>query len=381
MKIVHCCLSNFYIDGYAYQENELAAQNVRDGHDVTIIASTESLGSDGNLIYIAPSEYLGAEGAKVIRLPYRKFLPFSVMRKLRMHNHLFDWLNILKPDIILFHGTCGWELITVARYKKLNPDVKFYVDSHEDFNNSARGWISKWLLHYSFYRNILKFCLPEINKILCVTVDSISFVSGFYEVPAAKVELFPLGGQILDDVTYAEKRSAVRQQLGAQDDAIVLVQSGKLDASKQLVSALLAFAEIDDPRLRFVIAGVMSADVDDKARHLIKRDGRVQYLGWLAPVGLRDLLCAADVYVQPFGQTVTTQMSLCCRCAIVVQDLPSHRAIFHKNGVLTSDSVTLATAFRYLVENAESLEDMRSASSAFAEQNLNYQKLAQRICG
>jgi hypothetical protein len=42
MKIVHMCLSCFYIDGYFYQENEIIRQNVDDGHDVVVIASTES---------------------------------------------------------------------------------------------------------------------------------------------------------------------------------------------------------------------------------------------------------------------------------------------------------------------------------------------------
>ena len=379
MKIVHCCLSNFYVDDYAYQENELVAQNIKDGHDVTVIASTESFGPDGKLTYLTPGEYLGSEGAKVIRLAYLNLLPHWVERKLRIHKNIFELLNTLKPDVILFHGTCGWELKTVARYKKLNPLVKFYVDSHEDFYNSARTWISKWILHFSFYRNVLRHCLPQIDKILCVTVDSVTFVSGFYGVPLEIIELFPLGGQILDDRSYAEKRAALRQQLNIRDDAILLVQSGKLDTTKGLVPALLAFAEVDDLRLRFVIAGVMSSDVELQAHHLIKRDARVRYVGWLKPEDLKDLLCAADVYVQPYGQTATTQMSLCCRCAVVLEDVPSHRAIYRENGFLTTDTKTLVTAFRYLLDNADRLDDMQLASVKFAEQNLNYRNLAQRI--
>lgn len=159
----------------------------------------------------------------------------------------------------------------------------------------------------------------------------------------------------------------------------MLVQSGKLDSSKRLVSALLAFAEVDDPRLRFVIAGVISADVYLQAQHLIDSDGRVQHLGWLSPEDLRNLLCGADVYVQPFGQTATTQMSMCCRCAIVVEDVPSHRAIFNDNGILINDRKTLVTAFRYLVDHPEKLSAMQFASAEFAEKNLNYQNLARRI--
>ena len=65
MKIAHVCLSNFYIDRVGYQENELVRQHVEDGHDVVVIASTETYAADGTLTYVAPSTYCGGEGAQV----------------------------------------------------------------------------------------------------------------------------------------------------------------------------------------------------------------------------------------------------------------------------------------------------------------------------
>jgi 1,2-diacylglycerol 3-alpha-glucosyltransferase len=381
MRIVHVCLCGPYSDGFAYQENELVAQHVALGHEVSILASTETYGADHRtLTHLAPAETRTQDGALLVRLPYRKWAPPAVMGKLRMHPQVVAWLDRLAPEVILFHGLCSWELLAVARYKRLNPSTRLYTDCHEDFNNSARTWASKWLLHFAYYRSVLKRCLPQIDKVLCVTVESISFARDFYGVPPAMLELYPLGGEVLDDRTYSEKRTAVRKQLGVQGSDIVLVQSGKLDATKLLPAALRALAEVDDPRLRFVIAGKMSPDVESEALPLIDSDERVNYLGWLKPEALRDLLCAADVYVQPFGQTSTTQMSLCCRCAIVVQDLPSHRALFCGNGFLITESKPLTTAFRYLVEHAEHLEAMQAASNAFAGENLSYRKLARRVC-
>lgn len=381
MRIVHVCLCGPYSDGFAYQENELVAQHVAMGHEVSILATTETYGADRRtLTHVVASETRTQDGALMVRLPYRRWAPAAVMGKLRMHPQVLTWLERLAPEVILFHGLCSWELLAVARYKQLNPSTRLYADCHEDFNNSARTWASKWLLHFAYYRSVLRRCLPQIDKVLCVTVESISFARDFYGVPPAMLELYPLGGEVLDDRTYLEKRTAVRQQLGVQSSDIVLVQSGKLDATKLLPTALRALAEVDDPRLRFVIAGKMSPKVELQAHPLINADARVKYLGWLKPEELRDLLCGADVYVQPFGQTSTTQMSLCCRCAIVVQDLPSHRALFCENGFLTNESKTLATAFGYLVEHADQLKAMQTASSAFADENLDYRNLARRIC-
>lgn len=379
MVIVHCCLSNFYIDEYSYQENELVAQHVQQGHTVIVIASTEVFDSKGRLTYISECEYYGSDGAKVIRIPYRKWGPKRLMRKLRTYDGVLDLLRAFNPDIILFHGACAWELRTVARYKKANPAVKLYVDSHEDFFNSAKNWMSKWLLHFLYYRIVLKSCLANIDKVLCITLDTVSFINGFYGVPLKKVELFPLGGKIYDDKAYAETRFFLRKKLGVDSNNIVFVQSGKLDKTKQLLSALQAVREVNDPRLRFIIAGVMTSDVELLAKPLIESDPRVQYLGWLKPQELRNLLCASDVFVQPFGQTVTTQASLCCRCAIILQDVPSHRYFFCNNGFLVTNSKNLTAGFRYILENADRLDEMQSASVKFAEKNLNYVELARRV--
>jgi len=110
VKIVHLCVSCFYIDGFAYQENDLVAQNVADGHDVVVIASTETFGADRRIGYLEPGEYLGTDGAKVIRLPYRKLFPHAVMRKFRMHPGVCEILEREAPDVILLHCLCGWVL-------------------------------------------------------------------------------------------------------------------------------------------------------------------------------------------------------------------------------------------------------------------------------
>jgi 1,2-diacylglycerol 3-alpha-glucosyltransferase len=151
MKIAHLCLSCFYIDGFAYQENQLVAQNVADGNEVQVIASTESYAANGELEYIEPNDYLGSDGARVIRLLYKKWLPRFLMRKLRMHNNVYNLLDEFNPDVILFHGACGWELLNVSKYINKNPNVKLYVDSHEDKYNSARNFLSKYLLHKIYY--------------------------------------------------------------------------------------------------------------------------------------------------------------------------------------------------------------------------------------
>jgi 1,2-diacylglycerol 3-alpha-glucosyltransferase len=380
MKIVHLCLSCFYIDGYAYQENQLVAQHVSDGHDVTVIASTESFDANKHHCYVDPSDYIGTDGARVIRLPYRRVGPHGLTAKIRAYPRVGLMLEELKPDAILFHGLCAWEMLTVVKHTKRHPQVLFYADCHEDFNNSARTPFSKWLLHYLFYRQVIRYSLPAIRKVLCVSMESISFAQEMYGVSSEKLEFYPLGGAVYSEKSYKAIRAATRAANGWDEHNMVFVQSGKIDRAKRLSDSLRAFTRLQGSHLRFVIAGKILPDVEDEVRQIIVSDPRVQEIGWIEPTQLGALLCAADVYVQPGSQSATMQMSLCCRRPVVLDDVPSHRALFRHNGFLVSNQSDLNQALtKFAHMSRRQLDEMSSQSAAIASQLLDYRQLALRV--
>ena len=93
MRVLHLCLSCFYIDDAGYQENQLVRQHVDDGHDVLVIASTEVFDGKGGLTFAKPGSYLGSDGARVIRLPYTKCLPHKIGWKLRIHAGVYKLIE------------------------------------------------------------------------------------------------------------------------------------------------------------------------------------------------------------------------------------------------------------------------------------------------
>jgi 1,2-diacylglycerol 3-alpha-glucosyltransferase len=380
MKIAHLCLSNYYVDGFTYQENELVRQHVIDGHDVVVIASTETIDAQGKIGYCAPSTYMGTDGARVIRLPYSRWLPHTLMRKLRIHPNVLSLLGAEKPDVILFHSLCGWELLTVKRYKNKYPKVRVYADSHEDFNNSARTFLSRNLLHRIYYRTILHRALSALDKILCISVETLSFVRDFYGVPENMLEFYPLGGVIYDDDYYQRVRHQTRERLNLSAKHVLFVQSGKMDKSKKVLETLSAFTELKDENARLILAGSLLDEIADQAISIINKDGRIRFIGWQSPDELRALLCAADVYVQPGTQSATMQMSLCARCAVILDDVPSHAPYVDGNGWLISQSVTLQGALKCAMHDKKKLHDMSSQSHAIAHELLDYRVLAARIC-
>jgi len=377
MKVVHICLSNIFVDGYSYRENELVREHVRSGHDVVVLCSTETYSEKGKFEYIAPGEYAGVEGARVIRLPYVSWLPQGIARKVRAHPGVRRILEQIQPDAILFHGTCGWAVSTVARYLRANERVLAYIDSHTDGYNSAKSAISRVILHGLFYKAIIKYSISAYRKVLCVSTEVMDFAEKIHGIDPLRLELFPLGGQVLDDLDYAVRRKRVREFYDVGCEDVLFVLTGRLSRRKRLRWGLEAFASNRDPRFKLLIAGVIDEDVRDEVSHLLGADSRVRYVGWCDSESLTDLLCAADIYFQPGTQSATMQHSLCCRCAVLLFDYPSHRTYFRCNGWLFADDEGLRRAMAEA--SFADLKGMSDSSLEVARELLDYRSLAKRV--
>ncbi|MBO9552015.1 glycosyltransferase family 4 protein [Pseudomonas sp.] len=378
MKIIHLCVSCFYIDGYRYQENELVREHVSTGHDVLVVASTETYLDNLTLGYTTPGDYMGTDGARVIRLPYSGAGPFFLKKKLRMHKEVSEILEAFGPDVIMFHGLCGWELRTAARYKREHPHVKLYVDSHEDANNSAVSHLSK-LLHKFYYRPIIRAALPAIDKVLCISQETLEFCRRQYGIDDRLMEFFPLGGNIADDVSYSQLRLEARRALSIEPHQTVFIQSGKFDGKKKLAQSLRAFSQTRSEHFRFLIVGQLQDSIAAEVNGLIASDPRVVFLGWKPADELYRLLCGADVYVQPGSQSATMQMSLCARRPVIVADVPSHVPFVQGNGWVVRTETDLITAFTTIEANPELLDTYSKRSFEIASSLLDYRCMAERL--
>lgn len=379
MKIAHICLSCFYIDNSSYQENELVRHHLAMGHEVVVIASTETYNSKKKISYLKPSWYMGADGAIVKRIAYSPFLPQSIMKKLRMHSRLFELLSEESPDVIMFHGLCGWELLTVCKYSQQNTKVKLYVDSHEDFNNSARSWLSRHILHGIYYKWIIKKAMKTLDKILCISLETMDFVNKMYNVPTDRLEFFPLGGEVFSDKEYNKRRAESRKLLNIAAGDMVFIQTGKINSRKKLKESLSAFSKTKSKHFHFLISGRIGEEVLEEVSPFLQADNRIHYLGWKSPNELKSLLCAADVYVQPGTQSATMQMALCARCAIVLSNAKSHEPYHVENGWLVESQAQLEEAFFKIENNPQTISQMMDKSHQLAKRLLDYKDLSKRV--
>ncbi len=379
MRIMHMMLSCFYIEGFNYQENALPKQNKLDGHDVRIVASTETFVDNMKLGYVQPMAYINEDGIPVSRISYARWLPKVLMKKVRAYIGVRKILENYKPDIIFFHGLAALELLTVSKFKQRHPKTVLFVDSHEDFHNSGRNFLSRYILHRLFYRSIISLAMKYIDKVLCISTETMDFVRDNYGMTDSSLELFPLGGSVMDEVKRKQIREFIRDSHGVTNDSIVIMHSGKLDARKKTIELLEAFAQINDPRLRLWLVGSIDETIENDVKQLAEKDRRISLLGWKSARELGDYLVACDLYAQPGTQSATLQAALCAAAPIMVFPYSSHQEYVDNNGFYVSSQAEMVEVFKKILDNPSMLLSMSKNSREIALRLLDYRKLANRM--
>lgn len=378
MKILHCCLSNFYFDGFGYQENYLPQYNQKDGHDVKIIASTETL-INSKLSYVKPSRYQTETGIPIVRIEYSKLFPHYLSKKIRVFPRLMEELSLFSPDVILFHGTGAYAVKVVANYVKRHPGVRLYVDNHGAYYNSAQNFVSKFILHKLLYRTWFRQALPFIDKVLYTGEGEKEYLVDMMNLREDEMEFYPLGGTIIDKREKQRRRREMFDRHNLPDDTVLFVHSGKLDPLKRTDSLLRAFSKVQDPRFRLFIIGSIEDDYRSALTPLIEADKRVQHLGWKAHEELLDYLCAADMYLQPGSVSATLQNAICCGTPVMIYPHKGYAPYVRGNGIRVKDEDETEAAFITISKTPEMLKEMSKVSYEMAREYLDYKKLAARL--
>lgn len=378
MKIAHICLASAFTEGMGYQDNQLVDINRQDGHDVLVVSDCKRF-EGARLVDTAPEDRILANGARLVRLAFDWTGPRYLTEKIKRTRQLFPLLEEFRPHAILYHGVIGWELQTLGRYKRRYPEVKIYIDSHEDRHNSATNWLS----YHGQYRLLTRWLahrvMPYVEKILYISAETKDFLIDVLDLPEEHLEYYPLGGIVVADEKRRAIRRAERLKLGLADDQIVFLHSGKMEIRKRTLEILAAFRSVPDISARLVLVGSLEDDVRSGIEAAIQADERVLYLGWKNSTGLNDIMCMADIYVQPGGQSASLQQAICCGLPVMVFPYPSHVPMVQGNGFFVSTESDMAASMKELVAQPELVPAMRAASYAIATDLLDYRKLAARL--
>ena len=379
MKILHLMLGCFYIDNYSYQENYLPKHHKLQGHDVEIVASLFTFDENGKGKWLPKADkYDNEYGIPVTRLAFKNG---KLAKRLRWYVGLQEELERIQPELIFIHGVQFMDISVVAKYCKKHPDVKVYADNHSDFSNSATNWVSKNVLHKIIWRSCAKTINPYVIKFYGVLPARVEFLANVYGLPREKIELLVMGA---DDESVAaaakpEVRQRIRQQYGLNDDDIVIMTGGKIDAFKtQTLLLMEAVKNIADPKVRLVVFGSVTPELKDQVEALA--DGtKVQYIGWVQAKDSYDYFAAADLVVFPGRHSVFWEQVAAQGVPLLVKrwDGTTHTDVCGNTVFLEQDSVD--EIFQKLTEllQPENYAKIKEAAEKASEEFL-YSKIAKR---
>lgn len=161
---------------------------------------------------------------------------------------------------------------------------------------------------------------------------------------------------------------------------------GRLVPEKGHLDLVRAFAAVDDPGLKLVIAGGSSAAVDYERvlRQAADKDPRVVLAGNVFADDLATLYAAADLFVQPShteGMPLTVLEALAHNAPMVLSDIPVHEETVGSEymrhaGFRSGDSHDLTRALRAALATGSQLRTLVSAVAATARDLYSWDQVA-----
>jgi 1,2-diacylglycerol 3-alpha-glucosyltransferase len=382
MRVLHLCLSCFYIDNYGYQENMLPKYHVLQGHEVKVIASLVSFDSKGRPCLLKnEGEYLAADGYIVARTDYKR--PFYRMNKrFRRYNNVYRDIAAFRPDTIFMHDCQFWDIFEVIKYLKQHPRVQVFVDGHTDLLNSARTWLSREILHKIVWKYCAQAIEPYTTTFFGVLPIRCDFFSTMYGIPPQKIELLVMG---VDDASIPydkreQTRTAVRHELGLSEDDFVLVTGGKIDKNKNVDVLTSAVKRIKANSIKLIVFGTINPNIEENILRLTN-DSRIKFVGWVESKHLYRYFFAADLAVFPGSHSVLWEYAVGCGLPALVRRWPGmdHMDVGGNGAYLSGDSIDeLTRAIVAISSDPARYQKMRDAAVAKGVDAFSYSKIAAR---
>lgn len=375
MKILHIGLLSHFTEGMMYQDNILPEMNAKEGHEVVFVTDTYMY-QGGELVKVPEEDKQLDVGFRLIRLEYDFIVNNFITNKIQKTSKLNSILEAFHPDTIMYHGVCGYELMDVAVYVKKNPQTLFYVDSHEDFTNTAKNFISKMCYKYinGFF---VKKSLSYINKILYLSYETKEYLREMYNIPESMMEFYPLGGMLSSEKEQIDARNKVIKEYNLPENAVILMHSGKLDKLKKTKELIEAFNLVDNPKFYLLIFGAIPNEEKEELESLMDSNSKIIFLGWKSGDDILELLNACDVYCQPGSQSATSQVALCCGCAEIVAPTKSYESMYRDEVLYADSTEQLAKCLTKLSDGAK-LDMYKKKANKLAQDKLDYVQLAKR---
>lgn len=376
MNIVNICVNSPYTDGFLYQENLLPKYQKQIGNNVTVIACDYEYSESGEIRKSRQREFTDNNGVKVRRISA------SGKGRFKRFKSLYTEIGKANPDIIFCHMFQFLDLRKVIKYKKLHPDIKLYIDSHADFYNSARGLLSRKILHGIIWKNLAKKALPYTEKFYGVTPGRVDFLIRVYGVPNEKTELLPLcaDDDLVQKMSDSNIRESVRKEFGISEGHTLLVTGGKIDRNKpQTLNLMRAVNKLNDKSIKLIVFGSVDKKFGSEFFSLLSDS--VLYAGWKTGEEIYSIFAAADLAVFPGLHSVLWEQAVGMGKPCVFKRIPGFEHIDLGGNCMFFDDDSTDEYIKVISRAVKNINKMSAVTNKRGIPILSYKNIAKKSIG
>jgi len=270
------------VQSHICQFHKAIIKNLREqGYEVDVAARNNLAEKNGLKLDFAD---------EVFNLPFSRS-PFA-LSNIGVYRQLRKIIRNGDYDVVHCNTPVGGVLTRFCTRKLRKKGVKIVYTAH-GFHFYKGAPLKNWLIYYP----IEKICARWTDVLITINKEDYKFAQR--KLRAKEICYVP--GVGFNKKRFEEcdvSKEAKRKELGTPQDAFLLVSVGELLRNKNHEVVLRAMAQIDDPRIYYVIAG--NGKLRDYLLNLARELGvedRVKLLGYRLDV--HEIYRAGDVFVFP----------------------------------------------------------------------------------
>tara|TARA_A100001037_G_scaffold266344_1_gene258407 strand:- start:8759 stop:9916 length:1158 start_codon:yes stop_codon:yes gene_type:complete len=311
-----------------YQEFILPKWNAKNGHEVHIVTSdryTPVPDYTNTWEHILGPRIVGPStetihGVKIHRLPVTLELKRRIWLS-GLHNKITE----LQPDAIFCHGTSSplaFSLVKISKRLK----VPLILDNHMAYIAQGSGLLAK--IYYILLRQFTKIYLnPYVSRFLGMSEESCDFMIKQQGIQPDKVQAIDFG--VDTDIFGSDNspKNETRGRYGIPNDAIVVMQTGKLSPEKgtHILSEAMLQLMLSDPNLWLVLVGGGKPEYLEQCLTPFTNSNLIDRVTLIPFVPISDLpsiMNIADICVYPGESSLSCIEASACGIPVIITDLP-----------------------------------------------------------
>jgi glycosyltransferase involved in cell wall biosynthesis len=327
-----------------------------ESHMLDLVRGLRREGVDVSFICPVPSplaEKAGANRLKVIPLPAGGLIDWAAIRTLRrlLRSGRIDILHAHNGRTALLSAIA----VCLARRGHFIPAQHFLEPSHVSYRGAKA----------IFYRLAHHWVNGKASHLLASSGAIREAMLARGDAPAERITFNPVGIEAPDS-RLLEPRAQVRQELGIDNDAPLLVCVARLEAEKDIDVLVEAMSHVVQahPTAKCIVAG--EGSLKQQLLDQIHKSGLedvVRLLGFRSDVP--SLIAASDLLVlpsraEPFGLVLLEAMALCKPVVATRAGGPTEIVVEGETGMLVppQEPEPLAQAISHLLANPRAAREM-----------------------